>query len=207
MINDIVTWLTDLMAVLGGPGAGLAIALENIFPPIPSELILPLAGFTAAQGRVSVVEMIIWTTIGSVVGALVLYLVGKALGRERMRAILGKVPLVDVSDLDKTEAWFQRHGNATVFFGRMIPMFRSFISIPAGIERMPMPRFILLTAAGSGIWNTIFVLAGYWLGARWHEVEGWVSRFQYVVIAVVVVAVVYWVVRRIWEIRAGHRVP
>ena len=152
------------METLGGPGAGLAIAAENLFPPIPSEVILPLAGFTASQGSFTIAEAIIWTTAGSVVGAFALYLVGALLGRDRFRWIWAKLPLVKMSDLDKTEAWFERHGRKAVFFGRMIPIFRSLISIPAGIERMPVWKFLGLTTAGSLIWNSIFVFAGYYLG-------------------------------------------
>src|SRR4029450_4579497 len=128
-------WAIRIMETLGAPGAGLAVALENLFPPIPSEVILPLAGFTASQGDMSLVAAIAWTTAGSVVGALVLYLIGALIGRERTRAIAARVPLIKVSDIDRTEAWFQRHGRKTVFFGRMVPLFRSFVSLPAAVER------------------------------------------------------------------------
>ncbi|MFI7069322.1 DedA family protein [Micromonospora sediminicola] len=174
----------DLVERLGAPGAGLAVALENLFPPIPSEVILPLAGFAASQGRMSLVAAIAWTTLGSVVGAVVLYQVGVVLGRDRVRAIVQRLPLVKLSDLDRTEAWFARHGTATVFFGRMIPIFRSLISVPAGVERMPIGRFLLYTTLGSLVWNTVFVLAGYQLGANWHVVEEWAGAFQNVVIVV-----------------------
>ncbi|MEU1847150.1 DedA family protein [Micromonospora sediminicola] len=175
---------TDLVERLGAPGAGLAVALENLFPPIPSEVILPLAGFAASQGRMSLVAAIAWTTLGSVVGAVVLYQVGVVLGRDRVRAVVQRLPLVKLSDLDRTEAWFARHGTATVFFGRMIPIFRSLISVPAGVERMPIGRFLLYTTLGSLVWNTVFVLAGYQLGANWHVVEEWTGAFQNVVIVV-----------------------
>src|SRR5690606_31167872 len=117
-------------------GAGLAIALENLFPPLPSEVILPLAGFAAAQGTLGLIEVLIWTTAGSVAGALALYGIGAWLGRRRMYAIAERMPLIKVADVERTEAWFGRHGSKAVFFGRMIPIFRSLISIPAGIERM-----------------------------------------------------------------------
>jgi membrane protein DedA with SNARE-associated domain len=152
---------------LGAPGAGLAIALENLFPPLPSEVILPLSGFTASRGKMQLLDVLVWTTLGSVIGALALYGVGALLGRERTLAIAGKLPLIKISDIEKTEAFFQRHGGKTVFFGRMIPIFRSLISIPAGVERMPLIKFTLLTTAGSAIWNTLFVMAGYLLGEQW----------------------------------------
>ncbi|MGO1921128.1 MAG: DedA family protein, partial [Microbacterium sp.] len=200
-LNAIAAWAVSLMETLGGVGAGVAIAAENLFPPLPSEIILPLAGFAAAQGTLGLIEVLIWTTIGSVVGALALYGVGAWLGRRRMYAIAQRMPLIKVEDVERTEAWFDRHGSKAVFFGRMIPIFRSLISIPAGIERMPLMRFTLLTLAGSAIWNTIFVLAGFYLGANWHIVEEYAGIFQKVVIAVVVIAVVAWIVLRIRQVR------
>ena len=136
-LGGVADWAVSVMETIGAPGAGLAIALENLFPPLPSEVILPLAGFTASQGNFSLVAALIWTTLGSVIGAWALYGLGAWLGRRRMRALVSKVPLVDLEDVDKVEAWFNRHGAKAVFFGRMIPIFRSLISIPAGIERMP----------------------------------------------------------------------
>jgi membrane protein DedA with SNARE-associated domain len=196
-LSGIAAWAVDLMETVGAPGAGLAIALENLFPPLPSEVILPLAGFTASRGGFSLAEALVWTTLGSVFGALLLYGIGALLGRRRMRGLAAKLPLVDVADVDRTEAWFDRHGAKAVFFGRMIPVFRSLISIPAGIERMPVGKFLLLTTAGSLVWNTIFVLAGFYLGENWHIVERYADVFQKVVIAVVAVAVVLWVFSRV----------
>ncbi len=153
-----------LVETMGGPGAGLAIALENLFPPLPSEVILPLTGFAAGQGVISLFSALFWTTLGSVVGAVALYWIGALFGRERMYALWERLPLVKVSDLEKTERWFRKHGMKAIFFGRMIPIFRSLISVPAGVERMPLPTFVLFTALGSFIWNFILVMAGYLLG-------------------------------------------
>ncbi|HWK77924.1 DedA family protein [Microbacterium sp.] len=203
-LNAIAAWAVALMETLGGVGAGVAIALENLFPPLPSEIILPLAGFTAAQGTLGLVEVLIWTTVGSIVGALALYGIGAWLGRRRMYAIAERLPLIKVEDVERTEAWFEKHGSKAVFFGRMIPIFRSLISIPAGIERMPLLRFTMLTTAGSAIWNTIFVLAGFYLGANWHIVEEYAGIFQKVVIAVVVIAVVAWIVVRVRQLRRNR---
>jgi membrane protein DedA with SNARE-associated domain len=189
--------VTDLVERLGGPGAGLAVALENLFPPIPSEVILPLAGFAAAQGRMSLVAAIAWTTLGSVAGAVALYYAGVVLGRDRMRAIAARLPLVKLSDVDRTEVWFARHGPKAVLVGRMIPIFRSLISIPAGMERMRIGTFLLYTAVGSLLWNTIFVLAGYVLGENWHTVETYAGAFQNLVIAGCALAVGCFVVIRL----------
>ncbi len=198
-------WALSLMDRLGGLGAGLAIALENFFPPLPSEVILPLAGFAAGLGSFTLVSALFWTTLGSLLGAIGLYGLGRAVGEERIRRIVDRMPLVDVADLDRTAAWFHRHGGKSVFLGRMIPLFRSLVSIPAGITRMPLWRFAILTAGGSLIWNTVFVLAGYHLGQNWTRIEPYASGFQRIVIAVVVVAVGVLVVRRLLRRRAQSR--
>ncbi|MFB4422609.1 DedA family protein [Streptomyces sp. QL37] len=204
--GGIAGWATELVDTMGGPGAGLAIALENLFPPLPSEVILPLTGFAAGQGVLSLASALFWTTLGSVVGAVVLYWIGAAFGRERMHTIWGKLPLVKASDLGRTEEWFAKHGTKAVFFGRMVPIFRSLISVPAGVERMPLQVFVALTALGSLIWNSVLVMAGYWLGDRWETVETYVGFASKAVLALVVVAVVTYVVRRLRSTdRAQHR--
>ncbi|WP_229119838.1 DedA family protein [Enemella evansiae] len=204
-MNAVAQWAVDLMERLGGPGAGIAIALENLFPPLPSEVILPLAGFTASRGTFSLAEVLLWTTLGSLVGALLLYGIGVWLGRDRLRRIIARVPLMKVTDLDRAEAWFARHGAKAVFFGRMIPLFRSLISIPAGVERMPMVRFIALTTAGSAMWNAIFVLAGYSLGENWGLVERYADVFQKVVLGAVAIAAGLFVVNRLRQRRDQRR--
>jgi membrane protein DedA with SNARE-associated domain len=203
--GGIAGWAIRIMEALGAPGAGLAVALENLFPPIPSEVILPLAGFTASQGDMSLVAAIAWTTAGSVVGALVLYWIGALIGRERTRAIAARLPLIRVSDIDRTEVWFARHGRKAVFFGRMVPLFRSFISIPAGIERMPMAQFLLLTTLGSLIWNAVFVLAGYVLGENRQVIEDYAGTYQKAVVAVGVLAVAVFVAVRLLALRRNRQ--
>lgn len=203
-LGGVADWAVGVMEAIGAPGAGLAIALENLFPPLPSEIILPLAGFTASQGNFSLAAALIWTTLGSVVGALALYGLGAWLGRDRMRRLVAKVPLVDLEDVDKVEAWFARHGHKAVFFGRMIPLFRSLISIPAGIERMRLLTFTALTTAGSLIWNAIFIVAGFYLGESWHIVEAYAGVFQKIVIAAVVIAAVWFITAKV---RSARRKP
>ncbi|SDD83865.1 DedA family protein [Nocardioides lianchengensis] len=202
-LTGVAGWAVDVMEGLGGPGAGLLIALENLFPPLPSEIILPLAGFAASRGGFSLTGAILWTTAGSVVGALVLYLLGRSLGRDRVLAMWLRLPLVEQHDFERTEAWFGRHGRKAVFFGRMLPLFRSLISIPAGVDRMPVGQFLLLTTVGSAIWNTTFVLAGYLLGHEWHRVEPVVGWLQWVVIAAVVLFVGRWLVKRLRQRRTA----
>ncbi|HET9005824.1 MAG TPA: DedA family protein [Actinomycetes bacterium] len=198
-------WAIRIMETLGAPGAGLAVALENLFPPIPSEVILPLAGFTASQGDMSLLAAIVWTTGGSVAGALVLYWIGALIGRDRTRAIAARLPLIRVSDIDRTEAWFHRHGRGTVFFGRMVPLFRSFVSIPAGIERMPMATFLLFTTLGSLIWNSVFVVAGYLLGENWQVIQDYAGTYQNAVLAAGFLAVVAFVVVRLIAARRNRQ--
>jgi membrane protein DedA with SNARE-associated domain len=203
-ITRLTDWAVSLMESLGAPGAGVAVALENLFPPIPSEVILPLAGFTAAQGRLGLLEAILWTTAGSVVGALLLYWLGAALGAERLRAVAARLPLVRVEDVGTAEAWFARYGTTAVLVGRVVPIVRSLVSIPAGVERMPLGSFLVLTAVGSGIWNTTLVLLGYGLGERWPEIEAAIGTYQKGVVAVVaVLAVVYLVHVLLRRSRAG----
>ncbi|MEO3973250.1 DedA family protein [Streptomyces sp. CAU 1734] len=198
-------WINSLMDTLGAPGAGIAIALENLFPPLPSEVILPLAGFAASTGQMNLIAALVWTTAGSVIGALALYGIGALFGRDRIIAIATKLPLVKVADIEKTEAWFAKHGTKAVFFGRMIPIFRSLISVPAGVERMPLPVFIGLTTLGSAIWNTIFVLAGYLLGENWESVTGYVSAYSKVVLVLAVLGVLAFVAMRLLKPGPGAR--
>ena len=195
--GGVAGWAIDLMERLGPAGAGLAVALENLFPPLPSEVILPLAGFAAARGDLGLVAAILFTTLGSVVGALALYGVGAALGRDRTRALAAKLPLVKLRDVDKAEDWFARHGAKAVLIGRLVPVVRSLISVPAGVERMPVALFLPLTAVGSLVWNSLLILAGYQLGERWHVVESSVGVFQKVVIAAAVTAVGWFVVAKL----------
>lgn len=203
-LTAIVDWAVSLMQVIGPAGAGLAIALENLFPPLPSEVILPMAGLTASRGTFTLFEALFWTTAGSIVGAFALYGLGRWLGAARLRSVARRIPLLHPEDIDRTVAWFERHGGKAVFFGRMIPLFRSLISIPAGVTRMPVWKFGLLTAAGSLIWNTVFVLAGFLLGEQWHVVETYADVLQYVVIALVGLGVAWFLYARTRSLLASR---
>jgi membrane protein DedA with SNARE-associated domain len=204
-LSALLDWSVSLMDVVGPAGAGIAIALENLFPPLPSEVVLPMAGLAASTGSFSLLEALGWTTAGSIVGAFLLYALGAWLGLRRLRAIAARIPLLHPEDIDRTVAWFHRHGAKAVFFGRMVPIFRSLISIPAGITRMPVWRFGLLTAAGSLVWNTVFVMAGFLLGESWHVVEQYVDVMQYLVIAAVVLAVAWFLFVRTRALIAASR--
>lgn len=204
-LTGLVEWSVSLMEIIGPAGAAIAIAVESIFPPLPSEVILPMAGLTASLGTFTLAEALIWTTAGSVVGAFLLYGLGAWLGVARLRVVAAKVPLLHPEDIDRTVAWFSRHGGKAVFFGRMIPLFRSLISIPAGVTRMPLWKFGLLTTAGSAIWNTIFVLAGFYLGEAWPVIERYADILQYVVIIGVAVGVAWFIYARVRSLLAARR--
>lgn len=194
--QNISEWVITVMERLGEVGVALLIAIENLFPPLPSEAVLPLAGFTASQGELNLMLAIVSATAGSLAGALVLYGVGRALGRERIRAIVERLPLMRVDDVDNTEAWFIKHETKAVFFGRMIPIFRSLISIPAGIERMKLSVFVVLTVLGSLIWNTAFISAGYALGENWETAQEYASLLQKLVLAGLAIGAVYFIIKR-----------
>ncbi|HET6706993.1 DedA family protein [Amycolatopsis sp.] len=196
-MTGLAGWAVGLIDTLGGPGAAIIVGLDNLFPPIPSELVLPLAGFSASRGAFTLLGALFWTTLGSLAGAVIVYWLGALLGRDRTRALVSRIPLMKVSDFDRTEAWFTRHGGKAVFLGRMVPIFRSLISLPAGVERMPFGRFLALTTAGSLLWNTAFVVAGYLLGESWSLVNRYASVFQYAVLAAVAVAIALFVTVRL----------
>jgi membrane protein DedA with SNARE-associated domain len=193
-------WAIGIMETLGVWGAALLVAIESLFPPIPSELILPLAGFTASRGSFDLVTVILATTAGSLAGALLLYWLGAAVGAERLTRWADRIPLMSGDDVEKAMAWFHRFGPIAVFIGRFIPIVRSLISIPAGVDRMRLWLFVLLTTVGSGLWNTLFVVLGFVLGENWTVVEDIASRYSRgVLIAaiVVVAALIVWRVVRV----------
>lgn len=189
-------WAVDLMELLGGVGAGLLIAVEQLFPPLPSELVLPLAGFAASRGILSLGEAIAWTTAGSLVGALALYMLGARIGRERVVRIADRLPLVDVADIVRAEGWFERHGSRAVLLGRMIPLVRSLVSIPAGVGGMPLGVFVAYTVVGSLAWNTMLIGAGYLLAARWALVAAYAGAYSRAVLVGAVLLLAAAAVRR-----------
>ena len=202
-LGDIVQWVTDVIDALGYGGVVFLIALENVFPPIPSEAILPLAGFQAGQGNFALPVLVLAATVGSVIGALILYGVAHAIGERRVRALVdrfGRWLTIGQDDIDRAERWFDRHGRSVVFFGRLVPIVRSLVSLPAGWRRMPLGQFVLYTTLGSTIWNGALIGLGWVLGDRWEQVGGYVSQLQNLVIVVVVAAVAWFLwKRRPWE--------
>lgn len=195
--DGVAGFAIDLVEALGGLGAAIAVFLENLFPPIPSEVVLPLAGFAASDGVLTLGAAMAWTTAGSVAGAIVLYGIGAGLGRRRTTALMTRLPLVELADVHRAEAWFADHGRAAIFFGRMVPGVRSLVSIPAGVDRMPLAQFTAYTTAGSAIWNAVLIGAGYALGARWSVVEPYVGTASDLVLLAVAGLATWWAVRRL----------
>ncbi len=201
-LGGLTGWVAGVIDSLGEVGVGLLVALENLIPPVPSELVLTMAGYLAGNGRLNVVLVVIAATIGSVVGALILYWLGRMVGEDRLRRWLDRIPLVDADDLDKADRWFERHAWSAVLFGRMVPVVRSLVSIPAGANHMPIGRFVTFTAIGSGVWNSLFVGAGFALGTRWQQVDQYARWFDYAILAFFVVTITWWVVKKVRQRRS-----
>ncbi|WP_198955003.1 DedA family protein, partial [Kineosporia sp. R_H_3] len=197
----------DVVEALGALGVGLLTVVETVFPPLPSEVILPLAGYLAERGRMSLAAVLVAATVGAVVGSWVLYGVGARLGRERSAVVLSRIPLVDREDVDGAMAWFDRHGPWAVLFGRLVPGVRSLVSLPAGASSMSLTRFTILTTVGSLAWNAVLVGAGYALGTQWRTVERYAGVVDKVVYAAVVLSVALFVVRRLRRRRAAEVAP
>jgi membrane protein DedA with SNARE-associated domain len=189
---------------MGYPGLAMVMFLENVFPPIPSEVILPLAGSLALEGRFTLVGVTAVGTLGSMMGALVFYALGYLFGEPRVRFLMrryGKWLMLSEADLDKALEWFDRYGEKVVFFGRMVPIVRSLISIPAGIASMNLGFFCLYTVIGTGMWSFLLAFAGYLLGKSWSLVSEWVSRYEKAAIVIGIVAIVIFFVRRLLQRR------
>ncbi|HEU0100931.1 MAG TPA: DedA family protein [Mycobacteriales bacterium] len=197
-LTGLTGWVIGVIDSIGAVGVGALIALESVFPPIPSEVVLPLAGFSAARGQMDPVAAWAAATVGAVLGAYVLYAVGALVGFDRVHQLAGRrwFVLFSQADLSRGERLFDKHGSVVVLLGRCLPFVRSVVSVPAGFARMPLWRFTALTAAGSGVWNAVFIYAGYELGARWHEVGQYLQPFGIVVGVVLTAGVVLLAARR-----------
>jgi membrane protein DedA with SNARE-associated domain len=196
--SGFIGWVLTQMEVLGELGVGLAILLETFLPPIPSEAVLPGAGFLAYEGRMSFTLAWVAATAGGLIGAWIWYVIGAALGRDRTRRLVGRTPLLGYEDFDKSEAFFQRWGGVAVLLGRCVPLVRSFVSIPAGIERMPILHFTAYTLIGSGVWNAIWIGAGFLFGpAIRPALERWSGVLSNAVLAIIVILFVWFVVKRV----------
>ena len=186
-------WIKSIIEGFSYPGILLLMLLENVFPPIPSELIMPLAGFISTQGQLSFVGLVIAGTLGSVIGAIVLYYAGRWIGGERLRKWSdrhGRWIGLSSKDLDKSDDWFKRHGAKTVLLGRVVPGVRSLISIPAGVSSMAFPVFLLYTTLGSAIWTVLLAYAGRLLGRNYEQVEHVIGPISTAVVVGIILTLV-----------------
>lgn len=216
LFNQLRVLIEAVIGALGYPGIVLVMALENILPPIPSEVVMPLAGFLSActepgpagdcsDLQLTLIGVVLAGTLGSVIGAIGLYYVGYFADETIIRRFVrgyGRWFFLDEAGLDKSLAYFDRYGRAVTFFGRLIPLVRSLISIPAGMQRMPLPEFLLFSTLGSGLWTGILAIAGYMLGANWPLVLGVLERYQGIVLVLFGIAGLALVYGR-WR----HRTP
>ena len=197
VVGDLTDWVVDVIKAIGYLGVALLVATESVFPPIPSEVVLPAAGLASSRGEANVVLMVLAATVGSVLGAWILYLLSAAIGDVRLHALVaryGRWVGVKPRDLRRAEAWFDDHAGSAVLICRCVPLIRSLVSIPAGFRRMNPLQFTVYTALGSLVWNAVLIGAGYQLGDRWEDVADWVGVLQYVVVA----AIVVWLARWVW---------
>jgi membrane protein DedA with SNARE-associated domain len=197
-------WITGFVVRSGYVGVLLLMLAENVVPPIPSELIMPLAGFTAARGQLSLLLVVVAGTAGSLLGAVLWYYVGRRLGSERLKQLAarhGRWLTFSPDDVDRADDWFGRHGARAVFFGRLIPTVRTLISVPAGIAGMPLPRFLAWSVLGTSLWTALLAGAGYLLQSQYNRVADYLNPVS----TVVVVLIIGWYLYRVVTFRADGR--
>ncbi len=197
-------WITNTMNSLGYPGIGLLMFLENLFPPIPSELIMPLAGYTATfpNTQIQVIPAIAAGVIGTILGAIPWYYAGLLLGQQRLESLAdryGKWIGISGKDIDKSVNWFEKYGYTAVLLGRMVPGIRTLISIPAGITKMPLIPFFIYSTIGTIGWVTLLTYAGYFLGAKWKLVEDYIDVITKVVVFGILIAIAIFIGNRLWK--------
>ena len=192
-------FILHIIEQFGYFGVFFLILIENVFPPIPSEVILLFSGFFSTYTNLSVLYMIVASTLGSFLGAIILYYIGKIFNKERLKKIvngrLGKLLFLKEKDIDKADEWFDNKGNKSVFFCRFVPIVRSLISIPAGMSEMPMGKFIIYTICGSMIWNTVLICLGFRLGSNWEYVLTILDKYQMLVIVILVIIFGYVIIK------------
>lgn len=202
MITSLIDWLVKIIETIGYPGVMLSMFIESFFAPIPSELILPFSGFVASNGSLNIYWVIILASVGAYLGTLPFYFIGRW-GKNKVDEFLrrfGKYLFIKESDLDRGYQIFAKHGNKMVFFGRLVPIVRTVISFPAGVADMNFALFSLYTLSGTLIWSTVLAVAGYLLGDNWSVVAGYISKYETVIIIVILVIVYLFIVKGIYGI-------
>jgi membrane protein DedA with SNARE-associated domain len=195
--GGLIGFVLRTINMLGEIGVGALILLESLVPPIPSEVVLPAAGALIFFGELSGWWTFFWATMGSLIGAWILYGLGRAFGRERTRKAMLIVPLIDGDDVDRAEGWFADHGDKAVLIGRLIPGVRSLISLPAGVSAMPLAKFTVLTLIGSAIWNVLLIGSGWILGTQYHIIEKHIDTANNIIYALIGASIAVFVMRRL----------
>ncbi|KNC18345.1 alanine dehydrogenase [Arthrobacter sp. RIT-PI-e] len=204
-LTGLVSYAASTIEFFGEWGVGVLTFAETVFPPIPSEVILPLAGFLTRQGDLDLVLVFITSVLGGYLGALLLYWIGAKLGLKRSIRWLSRLPLVDRTDVERAAKWFEQHGRSAVFFGRLIPGVRSLISLPAGAEHMNLLTFSIFTLAGTAVWNGILIGLGAALGAQYAVVDQYSHYLNYALYAAIAGLVIMLVIRRAKQ--RNHTIP
>lgn len=200
LLNNIKIWVENIISTMGYPGLYLVMFLENVFPPIPSEVVLPLAGSLTLTGRFTIPLITIIGMAGSLTGAFLFYGLGKWLGEARVRKFIekyGRYALLSVDDFDKSLQWFDKYDEWVIFFSRMVPIVRSLISIPAGIASMNLLPFSIYTILGTALWSFVLSFGGRLLGEQWPLIADYINTYQNIVLALCLLAVVVFVVNRL----------
>ncbi|GAA3623818.1 DedA family protein [Kineosporia mesophila] len=200
-IGGLTGWVLDLTAELGAIGVGALSFLEVVFPPIPSEIVLPLAGYQVQVGELGLAAVFVLATLGSVLGSLVLYWLGAKIGLERAAWLASRIPLVDPGDVYASAAWFSKYDSVAVFTGRFVPGVRSLISLPAGAAGMSLWKFTGWTLLGTSIWNGILIGAGMALGTQYEKVESYAHYLDYILYAVILGLLAFGIGRRVVQYR------
>ncbi|MFM6907384.1 MAG: DedA family protein [Acinetobacter tjernbergiae] len=194
-------WVLSIMEKLGYLGIAFLIFLDNVFPPIPSEIIMPSAGYTAAKGELSLIGVIIAGSIGSLLAATLLYWMGRKIPQHHLFNLIeryGKYLHISVTDLEKSLTWFEKYGHRIVFFGRMIPAVRSLISIPAGMSNMPFRKFMAYSATGTIIWTTFLAYIGYHFGENPVLMSAITQRIGYIILAFTMIYILYHLMKKFY---------
>ncbi len=203
-LETLSTWIQELILSIGYPGIVLVMAVENIFPPIPSELVLPFGGALSANGEMSFWGVVAAGTVGSVIGAAVLYLVGymaREAGIRRLVAAYGRYVLISEGDIDRAAQWFERYGESAVLFGRLLPIIRSLISVPAGYTRMNFGKFLLFTTLGTLLWSFLLTFIGRALGENWETISDFTGPYQNAMLGVLVLFAIVFLGWRLYRRR------
>jgi len=206
ILNLIKIWVEGLISSMGYVGLYLVMFLENVFPPIPSEVVLPLAGSLTLSGRFSIWLITIIGMLGSLTGAFVFYYLGRLLGEERVRGLVekfGKFALLSVDDFDRSIEWFDKYDDWVIFFSRMVPIVRSLISIPAGVASMDLKKFSFFTILGTALWSFLLAFGGRLLGEQWQLIAEFINTYQNIVLAITALAVLYFVISRLTRKKAN----